>query len=136
MGCEQTFADWKGTDRAELVLMLDGGGLRAGDTLCLRALSDLGRGQEAKRIASRIKAMGVTIEVIAPEKVVRQMGRPARFKPTPDQRKHICALWYSPAPLDHVLTRASAIMGQEVKRDKLYYVCGPRLGSKAQKEGQ
>ncbi len=130
MGGERIFADWSGTNRAELGLMMDNGGLREGDTLLLRAESDLGRGQEAKRHAKHIAKMGVTIVIIPVDKPIKQTGRPPRFKPTNEQKAHLCALWYSPAPVDHVLRRASEIMGQEVKRDKLYYICGPRDGSK------
>lgn len=135
MGCERTYADWKGTNRVELALMLDGGGIRAGDTLRLRAESDLGRGQEAKRHSKRLVQMGVTVEIKPADKPVKQMGRPPRFKPTAAQKAHLCALWYSPAPVDHVLKRAAEIVGHEVKRDKLYYICGPRDGSKAKERG-
>jgi hypothetical protein len=131
MGCDKTFADWTGTNRAELGMMIEGGGVRDGDTLRLRAESDLGRGQEAKRHSKHLSQMGVTLEIMPPIKPVKQMGRPKRFAPTPDQKAHLCALWYSPAPIEHVLQRASGIMGQEVKRDKLYYICGPRDGSSA-----
>ena len=131
MGGEKIFADWSGTNRVELGLMLDGGGLREGDTLLLRAESDLGRGMEAKRHLKRIAQMGVTIEVIPADKPVKQTGRPPRFKPSHEQKQHLCALWYSPAPIDHVLKRAADIMGYEVKRDKFYHMCGPRDGSKS-----
>lgn len=129
MGAEKSFADYKGTNRAELRSLVDAGGLRKGDTLLLRATSDLGQGQESKRIERVIAGLGVDIQVIPAQKPVRLKGRPARFKPTPEQKEHICALWYSPAPLPHVLKRASEIMGRDVKRDKLYYLCGPRDGS-------
>lgn len=129
MGGERIFADWAGTNRVELGLMIDGGGLRDGDTLVLRAESDLGRGAEGKRHMKRIAQMGVTIQTIPAETTVKQTGRPPRFKPDAKQKEHLCALWYSPAPIDHVLKRAKEIMGQEVKRDKFYHMCGPRDGS-------
>lgn len=129
MGAEKVFADWRGTGRAELTAMLDAGGLRKGDVLCVRAVGDLGKGGEAKRIQKMVADIGATIEVL-PAAEVRQRGRPPRMSPTGDQKEHLCRLWYSPAPLSHVLMRASDIMGQDVKRDQLYYICGPRDGSR------
>ena len=130
MDCEKTFADWKATRRSELTDLLTRNGLRAGDVLCLRAIGDLGRGAEAKRHQKRIHEIGATIEVVPADKDVRQRGRPARFKPTDDQKEHLCSLWYSPAPLGHVLERASEIAGREIRRDQMYYICGPRDGSR------
>jgi hypothetical protein len=126
MDCEQTFADYAGTNRAELILMMDNGGVREGDTLCLRAQNDLGQGAAIKRHLDRLAEMGVTVEIMAVKKEKKVMGRPKRFKPTPDDVEYLCSLWYSPAEQAHVLKRASARMGFDVQRDKLNYICGPR----------
>ncbi len=129
MGCEKTFADWKNTKRAELRAMIEGEGLRKGDTLCIRALSDLGQGAESKRMQKAISDIGAVLEVVAGAEAPRKKGRPARLKPTPEQKERLCDLWYSPAPNDHVLGRADDIMGAEVDRNKMNYWCGPRDGS-------
>ena len=139
MNCEQTFADYNGTNRAELILMLDHGGVREGDTLCLRSISDLGQGAAIKRHQNKLAEIGVTVEVIAIKKENKVIGRPKRFKPTAEDVTYLCSLWYSPAEQAHVLKRASERMGMDVKRDKMNYTCGPRDGSrkpKALKKGQ
>jgi len=139
MGCEKTFADWKNTNRAELIAMIEREGARQGDTVCVRALSDLGQGAESKRNQKALSDKGVALQVVAGAETPRTKGRPARIKPSPEQREHLCEIWYSPAPMDHVLTRAADIMGAEVDRNKLNYWCGPRDGSqkssKLKKEG-
>ena len=132
MGCEQTFADWKNTRRAQLTHMIEGG-LREGDTLCVRALGDLGRGRESKRIQAMLEDMGVTVEVIEAKRDIRQTGRVARFTPTAEQKEHLCELWYSPAPQEWVLERAGQIAGAPLNRNQMNYICGPRDGSKRQK---
>lgn len=129
MGCEKTFADWKNTKRRDLIAMIQGGGLMKGDTLFLRALSDLGQGAESQRHQKALSDMGVAVQVIPGAETPRTKGRPARLKPTPEQKEHLCEIWYSPAPMEHVLTRAADIMGAEVDRNKLNYWCGPRDGS-------
>ncbi len=137
MGCERTFADYEGTNRAELINVIEGGGARRGDTLCLRAQGDLGQGKAIKRHLNKLAEMGVTVEIMAVPVEKKAAGRPKRFNPTPDQVELLCALWYSPAEQSHVLKRASDLLGYEVKRDKLNYICGPRDGSrkpKAKKE--
>ena len=130
MDCELTLADWRGTRRAELSDLL--ATVREGDIVCVRAVGDLGQGRESKRIQKLIADEGARLEVI-PGKDVRQRGRPARFKPTPEQKERLCALWYSPAPLDHVLSRATTVAGREIRRDQMYYICGPRDGSRKPK---
>lgn len=129
MGCERTFADWKNTNRAELIALMDKGGLVKGDTLCVRAVSDLGQGAEAKRHQKKLADMGVALEVIPGAETKRVKGRPSRLKPTPEQRTHLCELWYSPATVEHVLNRAGDIMGADVDRNRMNYWCGPRDGS-------
>lgn len=128
MGADKTFADFKGTGRAELQDMILRKGIRSGDTLRVRALSDLGQGAESPRIQKAIADLGVTLEVVPGAGSERVKGRKPRLKPTPEQKEHICALWYSPAPVDHVISRASDIMGGAVDRNNLNYWCGSRSG--------
>ena len=129
MGAEKTFADYAGTARQELTDMLERKGVRQGDTLRVRALSDLGQGAESKRIQKAISDLGVALQVVPGAASEKVKGRKARLKPTPKQKAHICALWYSPAEVNHVIERASKIMGGEVDRNNLNYWCGPRDGS-------
>ena len=136
MGCEKVFADYKGTNRQELNMLLVRGGVRKGDTLCVRSLGDLGQGAESTRIRKLVEAKGVKIEILPVEKELKVQGRPKKFAPTPDQKEHLCVLWYSPATLSHVLDRAEDIMGQKVTRDKLYYICGNRDGSNKPKHSK
>ena len=133
MGCDKTFADWRNTKRAELIAMIDGQGARKGDTVRVRALSDLGQGAERKRQQKALSDRGRALEVIPGAETPRKQGRPARLKPTPEQKERLCDLWYSPAPNEHVLSRAADIMGAEVDRNKLNYWCGPRDGSRKPK---
>lgn len=135
MDCEKTFADWKGTNRAELLDMVQRRGIRDGDTLCLRAVSDLGPGQESARLQRQIAAMGVTIEVIPAKDAPREKGRPPRaaFKSIEDWEAG-CSLWYSPAPVRHAVQRISERVGAEVDRNWCNNQCGPRDGSKKQEK--
>ena len=129
MGCDKTYADYDGTDRAELGTLCDVGA-RDGDTVRVRARSDLGRGGEAARIAGLLESRGVTLEVVPPlDKPRRQRGRPSRLMPSPEQHRHICSIWYSPATLQYAIQRAGEIMGAEVGRNRLNHWCGPRNGS-------
>ena len=128
MGADKTFADYKGTERRELTSMIQMKAIRKGDTLVVRALSDLGQGRESQRIQKQISDLGVAVRVIPGPEAPRVKGRKARLKPTAEQKEHICALWYSPAPVDHVIARASDIMGGKVDRNNLNYWCGSRSG--------
>ena len=134
MGAEKTFADYPETKRLERQDMLDRGGLRSGDTLLLRALSDLGKGAEAKLMQKRIEEIGAEIQVVEAENAPRVSGRKPRLTPEPDQIERLCGLWYSAAERKHVLGRAEDIMGQPVTRDQMFRWCGPRDGSKKPKE--
>jgi hypothetical protein len=133
MNCESTFADYTGTNRAELINVLCGGAVREGDTLCLRAQNDLGQGAAIKRHLNKLAEMGVIVEIMAVAKEIKVMGRPKRFAPTTADAEFLCSLWYSPAEQAHVLKRVSEHMGFDVQRDKLNYICGPRDGSRKPK---
>lgn len=135
MDCEKTFADWKGTNRTELVYMIERGGVRSGDTLCLRALSDLGPGQESTRHQNTLREMGVTIEVIPAKDGPREKGRPPRaaFKSIDDWEAG-CSLWYSPAAVRHAVQRISERVGASVDRNWCNNQCGPRDGTKKQEK--
>lgn len=132
MGADRTFADYASTRRLELTDLIDGGGLRDGDTLLLRAKSDLGKGREAERHVAKIEGMGVEIVVLPTKADVRLKGRPARVEIADiNQFDVICGLWYSPAPVDHAIARASDRVGAKVDRNWMNARCGPRSGSQA-----
>ena len=132
MGAEKTFADFAKTQRLELTDLIDGGGLVEGDTLLLRAKSDLGKGKAAERHIAKIEGMGVEVVVLPTRADKRLKGRPARAE-IPDLRTYdlICGLWYSPAPVDHAIKRASEKVGVDVDRNWMNARCGGRNGSKA-----
>lgn len=135
MGAEKTFADFAKTLRIELGDLIDGGGLVAGDTLLLRAKSDLGKGREAERHIAKIEGMGVEIVVLPTKADVRLKGRPPRAE-IADMRTFdlICGLWYSPAPVDHAIARTSDKVGTSVDRNWINNKCGPRSGSLAKEK--
>lgn len=123
---DKVFVDYASTRRAERGDLVDGGGLREGDTLVIHARSQLGHGMEAKRIIDKIEAMGVTVEVTPlPEQKAHKKGR---VKVTEQQKVLICGLWYSTEPADYVMGRASDILGFTVNRNQMNRLCGPRGG--------
>lgn len=134
---EKVFIDVKGTSRMERSDMLEHGGVRAGDTLMLAALSDLGKGAAAKAIADKIRRLGVAIEVkpLTPAKAKKKPGRAPHLKPTDEQQKQICGLWRSGLEQGHVLNRAAQIMEVDaVTRNQMNRLCGPRFKDKEQSE--
>ena len=126
---EVVFIDAPGTMRLEREDMINGGGLREGDTLVLAAMSDLGKGAEAKSLAGVIERMGVSIDVrpLMPDRAKKKTGRAPHLRPTPERERQICALWYSAIEQGHVLNRAAQIMGVDaVTRNQMNRLCGPR----------
>ena len=132
MGAEKTFVDFAKTQRLELTDLIERGGLVAGDTLLLRAKSDLGKGREAERHISKIEGMGVEIVILPTKAEVRIKGRPARAVIADlDQFDLICGLWFSPVPVEHAIDRASEKVGVKVDRNWMNARCGPRSGAQA-----
>lgn len=135
MGADQTLVDYAKTNRGELNTILHGGAVRRGDTVLLRAKSDLGRGKQADRHIAELEAMDVHVEVLPVSNEVRVKGRPERAEiGSIDQFDHACSLWYSPAPEGHAVSRISSIVGQDVDRNWCNYKCGPRSASKAEQK--
>ena len=127
MDCEKTRADYDKTNRMELSALL-GVMLRAGDVVCVRALSDFGNGAGSTRIQDQIRERGATIEVWPDEKAVKVRGRPKRIHPTVENLDRICASWYSPVPPSHVEDIAEEELGERVNRNWINTHCGPRHG--------
>jgi len=135
MGAEKTYVDFAKTRRLELTDLICGGGLKAGDTLLLRAKSDLGKSREADRHVASIEALGVEIVVLPTKANKRLTGRPARAEVKDMQTFDlICGLWYSPTPVDHAIQRASDRVGVRVDRNWINARCGPRSGQKAKEK--
>lgn len=135
MGAERTFADYPATRRSELNSLIAGKGFRSGDVLRIRAVSDLGRGRESKRIQQMISDIGVTIEVIPAERDVRQRGRPQKAEvETIEQYDQLCGLWYSPIPAPECFRRSKEITGATVDKSWFDYRCGPRHARMADKK--
>ena len=132
-GCEKVFADTPETRRMERNDLIEHA-LAPGDTLCIAARSDIGRGREVPILLERIAAMGVYVDVRGePAKPKGKPGRKAKLDPTPDQEAQICRLWGSALDQSHVLERAAEIAGVEgVTRNQINRLCGPR--HKKQKE--
>ena len=132
----KVFIDAPGTLRLEREDMINGGGLRAGDTLVLAAMSDLGKGAEAKSLAGLIERMGVSIEIkpLDAKRAKKKTGRAPHLKPTDEQKRQICALWHSAIEQAHVLQRAATVMQVDaITRNQMNRLCGPRH---KQKEGK
>jgi|GEM_PF-2230647 len=125
----KVFIDAPGTMRLEREDMINNGGLRAGDTLVLAAMSDLGKGAEAKSLAGLIARMGVAVEVspLDAKRAKKKPGRAPHLKPSDDQQRQICGLWHSAIEQAHVLQRAATVMGVDVvTRNQMNRLCGPR----------
>lgn len=144
MGCDRVFADWKGTNRAELIALLSvdeetgkGHFIQEGVTVRVRAISDLGQGAESARIREKISELGGTVEEMRVKGAVKQTGRQSdvQFK-TLEDWEHGCSLWYSPAPEDHARQRISDIVGGDVDRNWCNYQCGNRKGSQKEAKRQ
>lgn len=94
-------------------------GLRDGDTLHLFAMSDLGQGAEAKAILTALVDKGFTVADVDIGTPVETRGRPAQFKPTPQQDEKCKTLYHSYLQMSHILDRIEKIMGQRFKAHHL-----------------
>jgi len=132
---DKVFIDDDTTRRQERSLMMECG-LRPeeGDTLHLFALSDLGQGAEAKVIREALEAQGVAIKLVEAHKPPETRGRPAMFKPTPQQDEKCKTLYHSYLHMGHVLDRVEQIMGHRFEKHHLKARYGRRW--KKQEEGQ
>lgn len=132
LDADKVFADDESTRRIERAAMIDGGGLRGGDTLLLRSVNDLGKPAEAGRLQRMIEAKDVTVQVIPlpPQPKPPTPLRKVWLSPDAGQKDRLCTLWYSSLSPGHVLDRAKDVMGRPVSRAQMNRLCGPRDGSK------
>lgn len=114
-------------------------GLRAGDTLVLLSLRDLGGAPKADAaMKERIEALGVTIEVVPlPDgKEPGKIGRPKKYDPSPEQDEQIRKLWlcwhYTEA---YKLRRVAEMYGAPVTRGVLFNRYGSMSKPKEQSDG-
>jgi hypothetical protein len=126
IGAARVFSDAKG-GREERTALLCGGGLRKGDRLFLRALSDLGHGPEKDLMASKVSDIGAEIVI---EPLAKVSKTPAvHWRPDEDCARRCLDLWYSARPTKRVLERIADIAGRPVSRGQMYTLGGPRDGS-------
>ncbi len=131
LDCDRVLLDTAKTHRMERASLFAPGMMRAGDTVVLLALGDLGRGFGLAKFQAMLEQHGVGIEVCPPEKVEGMRGRPSKFNPDPTQDDQIRTLWHTRAyTLAYVLKRAGEIMGHSVERHQLSHRYGRRNGKR------
>lgn len=117
-GAEKVFIDTS-RDRPERSDMFKHGGIRAGDTLLLLSMRDLGGSPPADRHwQAQAAALGVTVEVVAQDKPPARIGRPKLYRPSPDQYRRHRAIWLDPLGGTYEAKRKqiSADYGSELTR--------------------
>ena len=112
------FTDALGTHRADLIALLDSGGIRAGDVVRVCALSDLGHGAASRATRRRIEALGATVEVMALHKPKR--GRVSKKHP---RRADMCEVWWSSLDQRDALAKMSDMAGQALDRNQANRLC-------------
>lgn len=106
-----------------------------GDIIYVIATSDFGRGAEAKVIEEKILSEGATIEIVEVQKPAETRGRPAVFKPSPEQDQQCKTLYHSYLQMSHVLNRVEQIMGQRFKAHHLKARYGRRWPDTDKEQG-
>ena len=123
-GVDHVWLDYPETHRQARVDLIEMG-VRAGDTVEVVQIGDLGHGREATAMRAAIEAKGATVSII-PGPPPAPRGRPAIFDPAPEVDRKIERLYRSPAVLSHVIEKASEWMGWPVKRHHLVRRYGRR----------
>lgn len=124
--CKKRFIDMPSMRRTHRTDLIDGRGLRPGDTLVICKLSQLGQGRESQRIQKRLKEMRVNVEVIPLPVPVKLKARTGHLIPTPEQMSKFCPLWLSTQPPSAVIEQASEEMETSVNRSWMNRHCGLR----------
>lgn len=133
-GMDFVYLDDETTNRLERNTMMDCN-VRQGDIIYVIATSDLGRGAEARVIEEKILSEGATIEIVEVQKPAETRGRPAMFKPTPQQDEQCKTLYHSYLQMSHVLKRVEQIMGQRFKAHHLKARYGRRWPDTDKEQG-
>ena len=136
MNCARVYADTDKTDRQELHYLINKGGLVSGDVLCVRQISDFGRGKQSSRIKGQIEAMGVSIELHPTKQKRVARGRPRGIDEsslTDDQYAEMQNVWHrSVYGETRALERLSEIYGSKVTKSNAVTLLGNR-GDKPKK---
>lgn len=115
---EKVYLDDVTTGRQERADMMEYG-LRDGDVLHVFQTSDIGQGAEASTILDALHSKGIEVKTVDMGFKVETRGRPAVFKPTPQQDEKCKTLYHSYLQMSHVLDRVEQIMGQRFKAHHL-----------------
>ncbi|MEL7299394.1 MAG: hypothetical protein AAFM92_03330 [Pseudomonadota bacterium] len=138
LNADRFYLDGPGTDRIERRYLLRD--LRAGDTLVVLAISDLGAGKGLRNMRAELDARDIAVEVVEPEKEQpkRPPGRPSAWNPSPADDDRIRAL-YDDWTIDggYVIDQACEAMGEDKSqrlarervRGRLLRRYGPRPGA-------
>jgi hypothetical protein len=118
--------------RADLVTLA----LRPGDTLLLLYLRDLGGSPVADRVwRERVEALGVTVEVVSLDKPPAVMGRPRKFRPSPEISRLVRGIWLDGSKAEEQrLALIRELTGHEVARGVLNHRYGWPSRPKPDKE--
>ena len=116
--------------------------LRAGDTLVLLAIGDLGAGKGLRNMRAELASRGVGVEVVEPVKEASQpapRGRPPAWSPDPSDDERFGNMWRDPS-VDgaYIIDRVAEVMGEEANtrpqreriRQRLLRRYGARVGHK------
>lgn len=115
---EKVYLDDATTGRQERADMMEYG-LQNGDVLHVFQPSDIGQGAEAYAILDALRNRRIEVKKVDVGLKVETRGRPAVFKPTPQQDQKCKTLYHSYLQMSHVLDRVEEIMGQRFKAHHL-----------------
>ncbi len=132
-GAERVYIDTQ-KERPERAAALAAGALRAGDTVLLLHLNDLGGSRPASdRLARWLEGRGVAIKVSPNSRRFTPRGA-AKFTPDADQDPQCRDLWLDPErPEVYKLRRISEVYGKPVARGQLFYRYGSAEKPKPQR---
>ncbi|MCJ8334582.1 MAG: hypothetical protein MJH10_10115 [Epibacterium sp.] len=119
-------------DRPVLDDMLTRRGVRPGDVVVVRALSDLGQGAASKRVQRILAGMDVAVEV-APMPDAKRGRKPRVERPGADVLAEIETVYRSAASVQRAVDFARKRTGQPVTRNNLWRWFG--AATQTEKEG-
>lgn len=127
MNAERVRIDTPATKRLALSAILDEGDGRRGDTIIVTAKSKLGHGQGSVRIARKIEAASMSLEV-SPSPLRPSNLRRQKKSPKPDDLTYLKGVWTSSMGEGAALGQASLHMGFKVGREWMNYHVSMRDG--------
>jgi len=131
------FIDHNGT-RGALSGLITGGGTRAGDTIVILSIRDIGEGAAGTKNKELIEAIGVTIQISPiPEAVKEKLprGRPA-FDPERELDDDLRRMWGDPIGYTpkYVVKYATEKYKKSVTRNQLNHRYGNRYSKESSSE--